>query len=262
MPEGYGESPPDTIGGIRARPPSAPGRPGPQAFSRSGFSSRSPGKRAKSRPGELTPASDYERRSPETTNLHRVVRENLEVFLARARSRDRLVPRFVERAFRSFLRCAILAHGFLSVHCDACGHDRLVGFSCKGRGISRSRCATTCPTTRGSLPPPTAVALRRLVEDVVGRTRRLLARRGLGPEADPSLANPLLEAQPPLSELVAASVQGSGRLGVHSGLAVCEGFTIHAAVEVPASRKPARSCLAKCTQRVHFRRAPGRKVAG
>jgi len=36
----------------------------------------------------------------------------------------------VEREFRGYLECGILAHGFVRVHCDACGCDRLVAFSC------------------------------------------------------------------------------------------------------------------------------------
>ena len=36
------------------------------------------------------------------------------------------VARFVEREIRADLECGVLAHGFLRVHCDACGHDRLV----------------------------------------------------------------------------------------------------------------------------------------
>jgi hypothetical protein len=45
------------------------------------------------------------------------------------------VPRFVEREFRAYLACGVLAHGFLRLHCDACGCDRLVPFACKGRGF-------------------------------------------------------------------------------------------------------------------------------
>jgi hypothetical protein len=41
----------------------------------------------------------------------------------------------VEREFRAYLECGILAHGFLRVHCRDCGFDRLVAFSCKGRGF-------------------------------------------------------------------------------------------------------------------------------
>jgi len=84
------------------------------------------------------PGPTYARRRPEETALYGVVHGHLESFLAGARDRDRIVPRFVERSFRSFLRCGVLAHGFLQVHCDACGHDRLVACSCKGRGVSPS----------------------------------------------------------------------------------------------------------------------------
>jgi hypothetical protein len=41
----------------------------------------------------------------------------------------------VEREVRANLECGVLAHGFIRVHCDACGHDRLVAFSRKGRGF-------------------------------------------------------------------------------------------------------------------------------
>jgi hypothetical protein len=33
---------------------------------------------------------------------------------------------FVEQEFRATLRCGVLAHGFLRVHCDACRLDRVV----------------------------------------------------------------------------------------------------------------------------------------
>src|SRR5207247_10777719 len=42
---------------------------------------------------------------------------------------ERSVPRFVERELRSFLDCGVPAHGFLRVHCDACGRERPVAFS-------------------------------------------------------------------------------------------------------------------------------------
>jgi hypothetical protein len=80
----------------------------------------------------------YERHRPEETALYAVVREQLETFLARAREGDRPAPRFIEQELRAYLRCGILAHGFLRLHCDACGHDRLVPFSCKRRGFCPS----------------------------------------------------------------------------------------------------------------------------
>jgi len=76
----------------------------------------------------------YETRAPEQTLLYGVVASELETFLARQRSAEHEVPRFVEREFRAFLECGVLSHGFLRVHCGSCGMDRVVGFSCKKRG--------------------------------------------------------------------------------------------------------------------------------
>jgi hypothetical protein len=72
--------------------------------------------------------------------LYRVVRDHFEAFHAQAASlRDgEGLPRFVEREFREFLRCGWLAGGFARFHCGACGLDRLVAFSCKGRGFCPS----------------------------------------------------------------------------------------------------------------------------
>jgi len=81
-------------------------------------------------------ATVYCPRNSEESVLYGVVSGHLETFLERQQGRDRLVPRFVERELRSFLECGILAHGFLRVHCDACGKDRVVPFSCKGRGYA------------------------------------------------------------------------------------------------------------------------------
>ena len=66
--------------------------------------------------------------------------EHLETFRAHAVSlRDgEGLPRFVEQEFRAFLGCGCLASGFARFHCDACGLDRLVPFSCKGRGFCPS----------------------------------------------------------------------------------------------------------------------------
>jgi hypothetical protein len=45
------------------------------------------------------------------------------------------IPPYVEQAFRRYLECGILAYGFARARCDQCGHDFLVAFSCKGRGV-------------------------------------------------------------------------------------------------------------------------------
>ena len=61
------------------------------------------------------------------------------------------VARFVEREIRAYLDCGILARGFLRLHCDACGRDRLLAFSCKGRAL--------CPSCGGRRMADTAAYL-------------------------------------------------------------------------------------------------------
>ena len=82
----------------------------------------------------------YEPRSPAGTVLHRVVRTHLDRFLAEtaAASDGAGVPRFIEREFRDFLGCGVLARGFARVRCDACRFERLVPFSCKTRAVCPS----------------------------------------------------------------------------------------------------------------------------
>lgn len=96
-------------------------------------------------------AGDYRPRRPETTLLYGALQQHLESWLVGARRDERSVPRFVHRELRSFLDCGIPAHGFLRVHCDACGLDRVVPFSCKGRGF--------CPSCGGRRMADTAAHL-------------------------------------------------------------------------------------------------------
>jgi len=106
-----------------------------------------------------TEAQRYIPRRPEEGVLYEAVQGELETFLARAHARERPVPRFVERELRAFLRCGIPAFGFLRVHCDACGLDRVVAFSCKGRGF--------CPSCGGRRMADTAAHLVDRVLPVV-----------------------------------------------------------------------------------------------
>ena len=64
-------------------------------------------------------AKAYARRRPEESVLYGVLQTELATFLARARARDRSVPRFVERELRGFLRCGILAYGVVRGQCGA-----------------------------------------------------------------------------------------------------------------------------------------------
>lgn len=57
-----------------------------------------------------------------------------------------------------------------------------------------------------SLPPPEDAEVERVVGQVARRIARLLERRGLGPEADPSEVDPLAEDEPLLAQLYGASV--------------------------------------------------------
>ena len=74
---------------------------------------------APGRPGTLPAGagvgvSAYQPRTAEHGVLHRIVRDHLEDFLRAAAERTDGVglPRFVEREFREFLTCGVLARGF------------------------------------------------------------------------------------------------------------------------------------------------------
>jgi hypothetical protein len=53
---------------------------------------------------------------------------------------DRGLPKFVEKEFEEYLKCGVLAHGFVRVRCERCGEEKIVGFSCKRRGGICSSC--------------------------------------------------------------------------------------------------------------------------
>jgi len=82
----------------------------------------------------------YQPRAAEHSVLYRVIDEHLETFLdAAAQHADgHRLPKFVEQEFRDFLTCGVLAHGFARLRCDDCAFERLVPFSCKGRGFCPS----------------------------------------------------------------------------------------------------------------------------
>jgi hypothetical protein len=101
------------------------------------------------------PGSVYRPRRPTQTPLYQVVQHHVETFWARSSESDptgyglpeSALPHAmhalrggpgVERDFRGYLECGILAHGFARARCEDCGHERLIPFSCKGRGICPS----------------------------------------------------------------------------------------------------------------------------
>lgn len=130
-------------------------------------------------PGVLARPDDSFRRDSRTGALRCLVADSLETFLARSTTEDpeRAVPAFVEREFRKYLRCGVLAHGFVRLRCAACKHERLLALSCKGRGFC-PRCGGRRMTERareleGNVLP--VVPVRQWVLSFPYRLRFLLA---------------------------------------------------------------------------------------
>src|SRR6516165_5229100 len=100
----------------------------------------------------------YAPRDPSSTVLYHVIAEHLETFLASLHDAPEAtgLPAYVEREFYDYLRCGILAHGFLRLGCDTCHHELLVPFSCKRRGF--------CPSCAG----------RRMAQAALHRVEQVL----------------------------------------------------------------------------------------
>ena len=99
-------------------------------------------------------AVHYERHRPEQTTLYRLVQQHAASFIAHTEaSTGAELPRFIKDEFDAFLECGILAHGFARARCADCGHDFLIAYSCKGRGV--------CPSC----------TTRRMVETAAHQTR-------------------------------------------------------------------------------------------
>ena len=123
----------------------------------------------------------YQRRDPVNSELHRVVRENLEEFLLLARRGDpngRGLPRYVEQEFRKFLLCGDLRAGFARAFCRTCHRDFVVALSCKGRGMcpsctTRRMCEVSAVLVDNTLPQ---VAMRQFVLTLPYELRLPVAR--------------------------------------------------------------------------------------
>jgi hypothetical protein len=89
------------------------------------------------------------------------------------------VPDHVEKEFRSYLKCGILAHGFARARCSSCGYDFLVAFSCKGRGACPSCNAKRMAETAAHLVDHVFphVPVRQFVLSVPKRLRPFLHHR-------------------------------------------------------------------------------------
>lgn len=101
-------------------------------------------------------ARSYQPRSFDQALLHRCVAQHWPRVRLACETHGRPLPSFVHREFDAYLRCGDLREGFLRIHCAGCGHDRLVPFSCKGRGF--------CPSCGG----------RRMAEGATWLCERIL----------------------------------------------------------------------------------------
>ena len=130
----------------------------------------------------------YERHRPEQTTLYRLVQQHAASFIAHTEaSTGSELPRFIKDEFDDFLKCGILAHGFLRLRCTECGHDKLLAFSCKRRGFCPSCGARRMSQTAAHLVDHVIphVPVRQWVLSLPIPLRVLLA-------AQPELVTPVL----------------------------------------------------------------------
>lgn len=80
-------------------------------------------------------ATKYRPRVPTDSVLFRVLDENLASVLIELEETGHDLPWFVRRELEGFLRCGIAECGAALARCRACSHERLVPWSCKGRGF-------------------------------------------------------------------------------------------------------------------------------
>ena len=100
----------------------------------------------------------YQPRETERGVLYRIVDAHLDAFFETAaqHAEGTRLPAFIEQEFREFLACGVMAHGFARLRCGECAFERLVPFSCKGRGF--------CPSCGGRRMTESAA---RLVDHVL-----------------------------------------------------------------------------------------------
>jgi hypothetical protein len=76
----------------------------------------------------------YKPRRPEKTVLFEVIKKHYKTW----HKKHEKVLLYVDKEFKHYLQCGILAHGFACAHCHSCHQNFLIAFSCKGRGVCPS----------------------------------------------------------------------------------------------------------------------------
>lgn len=83
------------------------------------------------------PKIHYQARQVDQTLLYQIVKDHYQTFEGSFPPAHPL-PRYIRNEFEAYLKCGVLAHGFLVTRCKACEVEKLVAFSCKKRGFCPS----------------------------------------------------------------------------------------------------------------------------
>ena len=77
----------------------------------------------------------YERHRPESTVLYQSVARAWPKIEIEYGANQQSISPHVTSEFERYKRCGILEHGFVRLYCKDCQAERVIGFSCKGRGF-------------------------------------------------------------------------------------------------------------------------------
>jgi hypothetical protein len=89
-------------------------------------------------------SQSYAPRRPEESVLYKAVAKNLRSFESYVEMSDKKLPSHITEEFDAFLKCGILAHGFLRLKCTNCKTERLLAFSSRASVHSPLRVASLC----------------------------------------------------------------------------------------------------------------------
>lgn len=122
------------------------------------------------------PSGTYAPRDPAASVLYQVVRDHYHTFQAEASQlrEGEGLPHFVDDEFDAFLKCGWLAGGFARFRCTGCRAERLVAFSCKGRGYAESWNMPSQGLENGQLSRTVRSLRRRAPQSL-----RIFVRRGV-----------------------------------------------------------------------------------
>jgi hypothetical protein len=98
----------------------------------------------------------YVQHDPYKTDLHCLIRENYRQVFYDKEIQGTNLPFHLEREFKKYITCGILAYGMARFRCPCCYKEKIVAYSCKGR--------TICPSCTGRRTADTA---KHLLEEVI-----------------------------------------------------------------------------------------------